>query len=152
MRMEDRDWIWGGCGWYLSPSSGFVCVSGQCVKMRISVRCVCVPVLPKPSCKWCVWTVRNSSYAAMQHKHSKNKNKMPSTIQMAVTWGACPVVGKQPGPNLMLVAIIGLEYRLERMSQGLDHSRGIHGASLPGGCWFFFFFLSLPLSLFSPVL
>lgn len=70
---------------------------------------------------------------------SKNKNKMPSTIQMAVTWGACPVVGKQPGPNLMLVAIIGLEYRLERMSQGLDHSRGIHGASLPGGCWFFFF-------------
>ncbi|RPB12598.1 hypothetical protein P167DRAFT_161708 [Morchella conica CCBAS932] len=79
----------------------------------------------------------------------KNKNKMPSTIQMAATWGACPVVGKQPGPNLMLVAIIhvgqnmvcpGLEYRLERMSQGLDHSRGMHGASLPVGCWFFFFF------------
>ncbi|KAI5838197.1 hypothetical protein DFP73DRAFT_566128 [Morchella snyderi] len=67
--------------------------------------------------------------------------------------GACLVVGKQPGPNLMLVAIIhvgqnivclGLEYRLERMSQGLDHSQGMHGASLPVGCWFF---LSFPFSL-----
>jgi hypothetical protein len=135
--------------------------------MRISVGCVCVPVLPNPSCKWCVWTVRNSmSYAtqtpdlSVNHitkrqkgiSTSKNKNKMPSTIQMAATWGACPVVGKQPGPNLIVhvgqnMVCPGLEYRLERMSQGLDHSPGMHGASLPVGCWFFFF-----LSLASPFL